>query len=551
MIEIDFIQYNPSQGPRQRDLDRLRAISHAARVTHENRRRSTKRHVIALNRGQSSIDRHDKTDREEEDRYEEVVGEPILVVSAAFQGNSDPFSCVAINITSELNRVLTFARDVVLQAHYTPFAIRTMSYQTASRFEQPTVGRAWADISASLRDEGTALARLTTYSQLLSNCVADPKELRTLVLRMRQRSLYLLRKKLEGHSKLSEAEERGNLKRHIFGLFDAECFCGDTEAALVHGKALQQLTNESNTLDIPLAQRLLYIICHTAASRGQRTLSTVSKWIIQKFDVIFERSLPSQPLGVLKVPYVHTNVTLPELQDVFVGVRYLAEWTLREPQTDDSEAIDSAKEKEAAFLYATVQALVNMSRLNDMYHDLVEAVWMADAGDGERYTQVGLAVALNYMTRKLFGDLTINGVNVRDFSAVHMEQLKSALQLAYTSSSPEDYAFFAPAHLWLLFIGASCEHKGKEKKPLADMWFSPLLMFQARAMGVVSWSQMRALAEQFLYTSALEPDGGLWFVSLMKRLEYSSPQSKLAMLAKFPWFLKHKGGLRRSEEGLF
>lgn len=261
---------------------------------------------------------------------------------------------------------------------------------------------------------GTTRTRLT-----LSDCVSDPQELRTLALRMRQRSLFLLRKKLEGHPRQSQLEERANLKRHIFGLFDAECFCGDTEAALVHGKALQKLTNESNTLDIPMAQRLLYIICHTAASRGQRTLSSVSKWIVQKFELLFGNSQPSRPLGVFEAHAIHMNITLPELYDVFVGVWYLADATLREPQTENTAALDSAKDTEAAFLYATVWALINMSRLNDMYHDLVEAVWMADVSECERYTQVALSVALNHMTRQLFGDLTINGVNIRDFSAIH------------------------------------------------------------------------------------------------------------------------------------
>jgi hypothetical protein len=434
-----------------------------------------------------------------------------------------------------------------------------MSQALSVDLVQPSISRAWAEISASLQDEGTALARLTTYCQYLSNLVANPTGMRVLGFQMRKRSLRLMREKLERYTSSSPEPVKRGLKQHIFALFNAECFCGDTEAAIVHARALQKLSYEGNTLDTSMALRLLYIICHTAGKTGKRTLSSVSEWIIHTFEALLGTRLPPHPFGHRKKHVLHATVTLGDLHDLFTRCWYLTDAiTTRRPQARNCSRVKPApapapapgalENTEAAYLYMSVSSLIIMTRLNNLYHDLVEAVRMPDASACERYTQAALCAALNYMMRRMFGDLTIRGVNMRDRSSIQMAQLQAAFTKAYQCSSLSERRDFAAAYLWILSVGALCEqHRGggggggggdvfAAVDSSDKAWFSTLLLFQAESMGVANWSQIRIIAEQFFYAGIVEPDGVVWFEALRQRYTGASRRMKTSLADRFAWF---------------
>ncbi|KIX95046.1 uncharacterized protein Z520_09356 [Fonsecaea multimorphosa CBS 102226] len=529
MVAITFIQHDPAQGsPRQKHLDSARARAHAARVSHDRRRSDSRL---------PSPPQSPKLDFKGESGDEER-----LLTVAAFEGNSDPFRCAAIEITPELNRILTFTREVGLRAHFSPLAVRKISREIAGNFEQPYVLGAWADIAASLRDEGTALARLVTYSSYLCRCLPNAKETRILVHQMRKRSLQLLREKVERHTNSSSIEDKTALQHHIYALFDAECFCGNTEAAIVHGTALQKLINESNTFDAPMAQRLLYITCHSAATSGQRILPSIGKWIIERSEAFLEEEVPPHPLGAPENHDLHASITFPELQACFSRCWYLGDASKPTSPTESPTAAEPVKDKKAAYIYVTVSAFSNLCRLNDMFYDLVEAVWMAGISKSERYTQAALSVALNYLAREMFADLTISGVNIRDCSTMLMGQLRFTFMRAYQSSTVSDRTDFAAAYLWILYVGALCEHRRRDDILMVDLlnefWFSPLLALQAHLMGVTTWPDMCVVAKQFFYSDIVEPDGAIWFDVLLKRYNHESRQKKLSLAKRYTWFFE-------------
>lgn len=115
---------------------------------------------------------------------------------------------------------------------------------------------------------------------------------------MRKRNLHLLRKKLEDYADDLPVTGKSALKRHVFGLFDTECFFESTKVAHVHSRALQRFTLDSYGIDVLIAIRLLYIMCHTAAATGQRTLSVITEWISHQLEALFENSVAAFPLGV-------------------------------------------------------------------------------------------------------------------------------------------------------------------------------------------------------------------------------------------------------------
>ena len=503
MAVLTVIQYNPSQERREQEREAARARSHAARVSHYQKRLERRRRAST------------QLQRLGPQNVGVITNSPS--VTTAFEGNSDPFQCFDIKITPELNRLIAFTRDVVIPARYMPFAVRKMSGSSSrpGTFANSSIIRAWTDVSGSLYDEGIALARLTTYCQIMSICLPDPTQFENLAMEMRTRSIRLLMKKLQKQTASSLTEEMGNLKGHTFGLFDVECHNGNLDAAIVHGTALKKLLHENNKVDVSMSMRLLYMICHAAASTGQRTLPDVSDWITGRLEGFLTEMFPVLPFGRPQDDLLHPTITSPELRNVFARRRYLGDACIRRSQRDEV----GTGNDDMAYLYVAVSSLIDMSRLNNMYHDLVEAGMMAGNRSCETYTQAAMSVALNYLARRMYGDLTINGIDLRDFSAVSETQLKTALRLAFEHSTSEDSLRFAPAYLWILYAGALCEHRKEGFKPsvisLGTEWFSPLLARHAQNMGVQTWTHVRRIAEQFLYVNFIEPDGETWFEDLL------------------------------------
>ena len=256
------------------------------------------------------------------------------------------------------------------------------------------------------------------------------------------------------------------------------------------------------------------------------------------------------PLGVPRVHVIHRSVTLPQLRDVFQRRWLSIDATVLkarvgqgqgqgEGEGGGGEAQQPPPPQPHVFLYSYLAVASNLDFciLNNLYHDLIEEKIMhgSTTSTCERYTQAALAVALTYLHRRLFGDYTIGGVERRDVSAVLMGQLKHAFGIAYKNSSAADKAMsggrgggFGAAFLWVLYVGALCEHaqakgsSGISRREERDhghhparWYFSPLLACQARLMGVGTWRRMQGMAREFFYVSGIEPDGERWFEELL------------------------------------
>ena len=515
MVTLTFIEHDPAHALRQKELIKARARAHAARISHARRRIQQTQPGLRL-----------VPDVDEED---ERALAPLGPMSS---GNSDPFKSFDIEITPELSRVLTFCREGALAAHYMPSAIRKLlNTGQVGEFGKEKILLAWQDILLSLEDEGIALARLATYNEYLSYCVYDPTELGLSALKMQKRSLQLLRSKLENYTDDLPTIKKSALKRHIFGLFDAECFFENTEVARVHFRAFQQLALDGDGIDMLMALRLLYIICHTAAATGKRTLS-VTGWISRQLEALFEDSVPDFPLGVTESHKLHEFIKIPQLRRIFVRRRYFinaTECLIRGHASPQAPGV--VDDKQLLYMYVFTSSLIDLCRLSNIYHDLNEGILLGQSRSSERYTMAAITLALNCLTRDLYGDMTINGVDFHDYSSTLLNALRLTFTAAYNECHEQDKAEFAPAFLWVLYVGALHEHR-REYHPATipaadDVWFSPLLARQAQVVDVHTWAQMEFMAQQFFCTSLIEPDGSNWFEPLLERYEATSDRSKV------------------------
>ena len=84
---------------------------------------------------------------------------------------------------------------------------------------------------------------------------------------------------------------------------------------------------------------------------------------------------PISPFGRPPDDYLHPTITSPNLSYVVSSsaTRYLADTCIRRPQSDKA----GTRNDDKAYLYVAVSSLMDMSRLNNMYHDLIEAGTMA------------------------------------------------------------------------------------------------------------------------------------------------------------------------------
>ena len=169
-----------------------------------------------------------------------------------------------------------------------------------------------------------------------------------------------------------------------------------------------------------------------------------------------------------------------------------------------------------AFAYIAATGFIDLGQLNNMYLDLIEGAVFTEASVAERYLQAALVIALEYLARRVGHECIINGVDIRDASTELMTQLRFAAEFTWEASTPEELFEFQDAHLWVLYVGALDEQrKMRMGRDVVVLWFGPRQKSQALQTGVKTWSQMRCIAERFLYASFIDPDGSIWFEDLV------------------------------------
>ena len=231
---------------RRKELETSFVRSHAARVTHARKRaRKLKGYMTLLTKGYS--------------------------LNVIYKGNSDPFETRAVLVNADINRIVTFIRDVALPSLYfnpffthcterTPGASTILGKSTV--ISSRAAARDWKQIVANLDNEGPALACLAAFLYLLSKFTGASTQGHDsqASLSMRTKSSALLRDALR-HHRLAVPLQKP-LVLHIFWLFRAEAFAGNLDAATVHGSMLWKLIKTgiaTGTVDIGLTVHILFV----------------------------------------------------------------------------------------------------------------------------------------------------------------------------------------------------------------------------------------------------------------------------------------------------
>jgi hypothetical protein len=163
-------------------------------------------------------------------------------IGVAYKDNSDPFQSRAVIVSANINRVVTFIRDVALPSlYFTPYlqhcARGTQGNPSimakSSVISSTAAARDWKQTVSNLDNEGAALACLAAFLCLLSKSTGASASGHdsALSLKMRTKSSALLRDAICQQDGALSIPKPALL--HMFWLFRAEAFAGNLDAALV------------------------------------------------------------------------------------------------------------------------------------------------------------------------------------------------------------------------------------------------------------------------------------------------------------------------------
>lgn len=461
--------------------------------------------------------------------YENLVERSKLGMSLA--GSSDPFQSFPIEITPEINHIITLARDVLLPSLYIPSFVRRLSFGVSKdiSFSRAQFSIAGSAVSADLNqfknaNKGVAAAWLSGHIAFLAKLGYQLAEhdISILELKLRQTSLQSLRGNLVNDPR----EDQNNLSlaiQHIMLLFQSDCKRRDSEAASVHGPILVGLVEKlkDNTNIIQHLVVMMFGYAELAANTLARPVITLNPDMMKRLTDFWTSASSLVQLTDVSYRDVHPSIDNPILRTIFTRLRaclVIAETPL--------PVIDTAQKARGLAVYSWIatETFNDMCVLLNLYHDLMEGKFDHKT-PGERLTEACIALSLLHALRKSIHEAEMDGKDLRDTSHVILPRLQENLESALEVITPEEYARYAQVYLWMFFAGAQNEQRhrpkvGNEDETPEDSflgWFNDTLADQAQYLNATTWHDTRTILERFVHDRHQIPDGNIWFEQSVNR----------------------------------
>ena len=265
-MQVRFCITTPGTSVRAKELEDSERKAHAARTAY---RRKTGR------------------DRKVQFTVSTIKTKPVVQSPMTdLGGSSDPFACLGVKITPEINRVLAFMRDVMYPAIYLTPWTQSCSAEPVRKLEvaQPrnvvsaaSAHRDWSRMLCSLYDEGLGLACLSACASF----VPDFRQtMKSDILQMRARSTSILRQRLLDPSR--SYGQSGSALLQMFWLFEAEALDDNVQAARIHGRAFRnavETCRDQEIIDLGNIVMFLWADTNFAAKTMGRTMLSMD-WCI-------------------------------------------------------------------------------------------------------------------------------------------------------------------------------------------------------------------------------------------------------------------------------
>lgn len=498
--------------------------AHAARVSWQGRRKSRKDGIST----KTSLAKT-RTDRAKS------------LSPTVFAGNSDPFSTWGIEITPQVNLMLTFLRDAVIPATFsTPFfrfcsrnpadTIDLTRERQSSIISHENARREWLSIVACLQDEGRALAALAVHVDKLPAakklCLAGSNSDFHTSLALRTRSMHLLHEKIKndeaGDFTYSEAAIR-----HVLLLFRAEITASNRDAATLHGLMLRHLlekASEQGNLPISLVMVCIAADADHAVKFISSTILDFDDWCVRTLSPVWhykQTIFPPVPQEVHQG--LSRTVDVEPLRSAMVEMRlqlYIG--------TKHASLFGDPSQSALILPLFITRSYVDKGRLINLCIRLINDTHSVDGAlsRGRRYTQAALTLNSIFMLRSWGMAAELNGKDLKDVSPILMSHVRTYAKRMFACCTPMELAHYRDAHLWVLYGGAVWEHRqlfakaklGDDKAPTLAIsykqpqnWFSLRLAQFCKNHGVCTVEQLLEIESRFIQTDLLKPRPHTWF----------------------------------------
>ncbi|KIW69926.1 hypothetical protein PV04_02241 [Phialophora macrospora] len=535
IIQRNFTFLAPSKVEmpiRERELEHAEIRAHAARFSHQRR---------AWLKLQQQLKQQDDEQHEDERRPSTNAGKygihgrpqsrELILLLHNFHGSSDPFNAYPVKITPEINRIIAYARDVMLPNVFSPPFFRRLTaggpklvnYERSDR----VIGGSNFILNIQLfRDmsEGAALGWLCGHIPPIVR-LNSPETTQTLSvarLKMRAKSIKLLREELKDHPE-SAPESLAALRLHIRTLYEAECMAGDTTAARAHMDILLRLEDPVTDERVRLQHLLvmMYNATELACKKLERTVMPFGAWTSERLATLWAISSTYIPVAPQRIQEAHASVTFPVLREAVVRLRYCV-WIGETPLafTDTQERLKA----DMVFAWTATKTFQDLGVLMNLYMDIVEGIVSFDS-EGRRLVQACMVLTLLFMVRKCVHEAIIeDGTDVREASHILIPRLEQDMITAMEMMTPAEKIYYQEAFLWMLYAGALHEQRQKSRGKHSDArpnspdppWFMTTLARHARQMNVTTWEHAKSILQDFVHDRYLEPDGHLWFEEVLQ-----------------------------------
>ena len=444
------------------------------------------------------------------------IPQPVSILN---EGNSDPFNALAVNITPQINKAISFLRDTVVPSvYFTPFGERCdgrIADNLPPRGESSFPSNEFASwnreiIRLGLYDEATATSSTMMSLALMNLCEPETTTKDwTIVMQMQTRAYKLTRQNLE--SNIADETGRKQLVIQLYYLFRTDCILGNIAAAVQHGSALQYLLRDAN---VEASQVLISILleCDTviAMKNMQRTIFDVEIWIPS----LFKTKWPSWEKLIPEIPAEYIGTIDPVIdKEPLLGLFRRSRRLLTIAESPRFKVKTHAAYT-ALVSYIWTRGIVDIGILINHYIDLADTLEKSNnrRPRGEISSEACICLAALCIIRWIAHTATINGVDLRNTADTLVSHLQNHLDLALRLSTPQELQRYWKAHLWICFVGALYHQKTAKayQKPVSS-WFHSRLVLLAKLNHVLSWTCLQPILQSFIYSDYVEPNGALWF----------------------------------------
>lgn len=394
--------------------------------------------------------------------------------------------------------MIGFYRDYVLPAMYHTTARKWVTSSSARRD--------WRDCIGGLEDTGAGTGFLASCATVAAIVSANPV-IQNQALRYRSESMAMLRQRLESEKKI-----RRQTYWHIIMLLGAETLDSNHPAASAHINMMRHFFEaDPGAVDLDF---LLYVVYHdtqVAALFLCPPILDPDRWLPSRCQPIFDAAAPLLPptLPAIRLRFLDPSIDDPFLRTLFIERREsLAVW-LVQSQSEEAE--------HAELLLAWLQARVylHLGRLVKKFLRAKARLKSSPPTKLHNYTccQAYLPLATMLYVRSISFTTVICGIRLMDATARLLTNLQEMLQLSEDRRLPH-YAKYQYARLWALYVGASAELFAG-KSPSDHGWFTTRFGEKAASMHLLTWDDVRAVLQGFLFTDMMHPDGEEWFESIL------------------------------------